>query len=247
MIRFNIDIAKQKPNNVQRQETYCPFCEREHLSHIIEMKDSIIWLKNKYQVLEDSYQTLIIETDQCDSELSVYPKDHLHTLFLFTIEKWRQMEQCGKYKSVMLYKNHGPQSGGSIRHPHLHIIGLKHMDYRQHTTRENFEGILIEEKNGVEFNVSTKPRVGFTEFNVLVPVPSETSIKVMAEFVQKCVHYMLNMRQWQSYNLFFYEYSGALYVKAVPRYVTSPLFVGYSIPQVLNNIEYFADELRSYP
>lgn len=242
---FESQIGRQKPENIINRTATCPFCDRASLEGVLEERGSIIFLKNKYPVLQDTFQTLIIETDECDSELSIYPKEHLHELFRFGMEKWVEMEESGEFRSVMFYKNHGPYSGGSLKHPHMQIIGLQHVDYQEHTRLAHFEGIQIDGAPGISCNVSSQPRAGFTEFNVILEDMAQ--IDRMADYVQILTHYILHHfnQRCASYNLFFYHLHGKRMVKVVPRFVTSPLFVGYSIPQVSNNIEDVAKQIQS--
>lgn len=243
-LHFDMHIGRQKPESITNRETSCPFCKRDELTGILEKRGEIIWLKNKYPVLQAASQTVLIETDQCDSDLSEYPKAHLHSLFAFGFEKWLEMERSGSFRSVMFFKNHGPYSGGSIRHPHMQIVGLDHVDCHQDVRASDFEGILIDQADGVVCNLSTKPRVGFFEYNVIMP--EEGNLSQLADYTQIVTHWILNHvnRCHQSYNLFFYRWDGQIIVKIVPRFVASPLYIGYGIPQVGNNLEEVVREFR---
>ncbi|RXT02352.1 DUF4931 domain-containing protein [Ammoniphilus sp. CFH 90114] len=232
---FNSSIGIQKPENIINRGASCPFCEREKLKDIIDQKGEIILLKNKYPVLEETYPLVLIETEDCDSELSLYRKDHLFQLIDFGVSHWLRLLDSHEFRSVIFFKNHGPKSGGSIRHPHMQIIGLNHMDSNRLVEPAHFEGILIAKSHHVEWNLSTSPRMGFYEFNV---VSEQGETKQMAEFIQRTCHYILNhFYRCDSYNLFFYQVGDKLIAKIIPRFVTSPLFVGYSIPQVAMNLE----------
>ena len=77
------------------------------------------------------------------------------------------MMNSGEYASVLFFKNHGPMSGGSLRHPHMQIIGLNEMDVNENVKLEQFEGVTIAQNEHVTFNLSVKPRMGFFEFNVI--------------------------------------------------------------------------------
>lgn len=244
-LRFNSHIGKQKPFSIDGPGGDCPFCDRGSLVGILEERHPALWLENKYPVLQDTFQTVLIETDECHAELSTYSKDHLHMLIRFGVEKWQEMSQSSEFRSVAFYKNHGPQSGGSLRHPHMQIVGLHSLDYQEHVTDEQFEGIVIERKPGVIFNLSSHPRVGFTEFNVLLD--DLAAIDQLADYIQVAAHYVVHHlnRHYQSYNLFFYQRAERVVAKIVPRFVVSPFFVGYSIPQVTNRIEEIAQEVRT--
>ncbi|MFC4799939.1 DUF4931 domain-containing protein [Neobacillus sp. GCM10023253] len=241
---FNTSIGVKKPENYRNKEQACPFCAREELTDLIEVDGPIILLKNKYPVLENAYQTVLIETDDCHAELSTYSKEHLHRLIRFGLKHWLDMEESGGFKSVIFFKNHGPLSGGTLAHPHMQIIGLNDLDYKEKVEPEMFEGILIAEENGVRFTLSTKPRVGFYEFNV--EMPEFGYQERFSEYMQMAAHYILHHFPFRatSYNIFFHHLDGKIYAKVVPRFVTTPLYIGYGLPQVPNNLNWMADELK---
>lgn len=242
---FNSAIGSKKPNSLINTDTECPFCKREELTDLLDTDGSIIWLKNKYPTLQETFQTVIIETDECYSELSEYSKEHLYRVISFGLKHWKSLIESRKYKSVIFFKNHGPFSGGSLRHPHMQIIGLEQIDYHHFIHTDQFLGLKIKNKNSIEFNISTFPRMGFFEFNVIMK--DEKELNVFADFIQIASHYILNHfhKHCNSYNLFFYELSKSIAVKIIPRFSTSPLFVGYSIPQVSNRVEDVADQIKS--
>ncbi|WP_245824041.1 DUF4931 domain-containing protein [Sporomusa malonica] len=47
-----------------------------------------------------------------------------------------------------------------------------------------------------------------------------------------------------SYNIFFYHISGQITAKVMPRFVTSPIYVGYAIPQLSTRIPDVAADLK---
>lgn len=243
-LHFNTAIGVKKPENYRNKEQACPFCAREELTDLIEIDGPIILLKNKYPVLQHAYQTVLIETDDCHAELSTYPIEHLHRLIRFGLKHWLEMEQSGRYQSVIFFKNHGPLSGGTISHPHMQIIGLNDIDYKEKVEPEMFEGIVLAEEDGVSFTLSTKPRVGFYEFNVEM---DDFGYKErFSEYLQTAVHYILNHFPFRasSYNVFFHHINKKIYAKVVPRFVTTPLYIGYGLPQVPNNLDWMAGELK---
>lgn len=243
-IHFNYHIGRKKPESIVNRETSCPFCSIDQLEEVLAADGPILLVKNKFPVLQDAFQTVLIENDVCDSDISTYSKEHLYRLFEFGMEQWFRMKKSGEYRSVMFMKNHGPYSGGTIHHPHMQIIGFEKLDYLQHTKDEHFEGVEIHAEEGVTFNLSTKPRAGFFEFNVRMDDLS--GLKRLADYVQVACHYILNHfnTRCKSYNLFFYKWHEQIIVKVVPRFVTSPLYVGYSLPQVSNNIEEVVRDVR---
>lgn len=245
-IIFETSIGRQKPQTYTKKEISCPFCDKEQLVDIIAEDDNIILLKNKFPVLNDTLQTVIIETDKCDSDLSMYPKEHLYRYFEFALNNWFDFMKRPEYKSVILYRNFGPLSGGTIAHPHSQIICFEDYNYVENLHPNDFVGLTIQKKNGVEFNVSTKPKVGFTEFNVIMEGLGD--IKQFADYTQLASHFILNNFPYKcsSYNIFFYHFKGKVIAKIVPRFVTTPLFIGYYIQQVSNNLEELVSTISKY-
>lgn len=242
---FNTSIGVMKPNSIKNKQEPCPFCDRAQLTDIIAEDGKMILLKNKYPVLENTFQTVLIETDTCEDELSTYEPAHLHSLLKFGLKYWLEMEQSGRYESVLFLKNHGPLSGGSISHPHMQIIGLMDLDYKEGSKEEYFNGMEIKMQNGVLFNLSTEPRVGFYEFNI--QMEDAGYIEEFGEFIQTAAHYILHHFRFKvtSYNIFFHHLNGKIYAKVVPRLVTTPLYIGYGIPQVPNNLEWMVEQIQN--
>ena len=244
-LEFNVNIGRQKPESIINTAAKCPFCDRSHLTDIIDCEDALMLIKNKYPVLKNTLQTVLIETDECMSELSLYTPDHLHHLFRFAFRHWLAMEASGDWRSVLFFKNHGPLSGGTIRHPHMQIVGLKDVDYHDALDPSIFEGITLLEEDGVLLNLSSKPRIGFSEFNVITKDTEKTDR--FADYVQAAVYYILYEfpgRSCSSYNLFFYHHNEQYIAKIMPRFATSPLFIGFGLPQVSNQLEAVAEHFK---
>lgn len=242
---FNVTIGQKKPESIINTMTKCPFCDRDSLTDILDSSGQLLLIKNKFQVLQDSFQTVLIETTKCTSDISEYTKDHLHDLFRFGVRHWFAMIASKEYQSVLFFKNHGPLSGGTLRHPHMQIIGLKTIDYHTTLDAKEFNGLIIHENDGVEFNISTYPRIGFSEFNVLTN--DNGKLDQMADYVQIATHYVLNNfnQHCKSYNLFFYLVDDLIRIKIMPRFATSPLYIGYTIHLIPNNLETIVSDLQT--
>lgn len=85
---FNIDIGRTKPENIVHRDAACPFCDVASLTNIIDVQDDMILLENKYQVLQDAYQLLIIEGSQCDADIPDYSLEHMCALMRFSLKHW---------------------------------------------------------------------------------------------------------------------------------------------------------------
>lgn len=249
ILEYNLDIGKTKPDTVHRDERYCPFCDVANLKNIMERRESMIWLENAYPVLRDAWQTLIIETDDCDGDFSTYDADYAVSLIRFGLEKWQQVKDMGTFQSVLFYRNHGYMSGGTIHHPHSQIVGLKKYDYHEDIHRYHLEGTPILQEAGIEINLSLRPIIGFYEVNLILT--DKNRLPAFVGYMQKTASYFMNcfIRHNDSYNIFFYDFPNddTLYVKIIPRFLTNPLFVGYMIPQIANpaHRQLFIERLRN--
>lgn len=246
-LKFLNDVSKNKPNNIKDiNSCECPFCNRENLVDILEEEGPFVLLKNKYPTLKDTVQLVLIETYTCDGDMSEYSLEYIQELIRFGVKHWLEFEKDNLYKSVIFYKNHGPRSGGSLKHPHMQIVGLKDIDYRIDLKAEYFEGINIYRGDYCQVNLSTKPYNGFSEFNIIID-DDLYGIDELSCCIKKITHYILNnyFAKCDSFNIFFYHFQGKIICKITPRFTTSPLLLGYSIRQIPSCLEDIAGNLKS--
>lgn len=231
-ITFNISIGSEKPHSGTQK--VCPFCHPEDLTHILDRKDDIIWLMNKYPVFEKTVPTVIVETADHDSELSAYSSGKLHEVIAFGLAKWKEMESDKRFRSVIYFRNFGPTSGGSQRHPHSQIIGLEEYDYRDNLQGENFLGEVIYENDDCYASLAEYPLSGVGELNVTLK--KEGGSDGFADTIQTLARYVLSdfPIRCSSYNIFFYHLKNQIHAKIFPRFTASPLYMGYRITNVMD-------------
>ena len=233
---FDNGVARRKPDDHRRPTGHCPFCDVAHLTDILAREDDRIWLMNKYRTLRDTVQTVIVESAQHDGEFSRYPREQARAVIRFSLSCWDEMIDSGSYRSVLMYKNYGPLSGGSLVHPHLQVVGLLHDDGYADVRPENLTGLPVIRRGDVEVTVSDRPIMGFFEVNVAMPRAAGPFARdAFADAIQGTVGYLLNEHHGgraSSYNLFFYHMAGRTVCKALPRWVASPYFIGYKLAQV---------------
>lgn len=240
---FDVKQASGKPDDNRRPGTSCPFCDVKGLRNIIRREGDCIWLQNKFRTLRDTCQTVLIESAAHEADLTSYAPDELHHIVRFALGCWQQMIDSRQYRSVLMYKNKGPLSGGSLVHPHMQIVGLKHEDGYAALSSKNFSGIDVWSRGRVSVNISTEPIMGFFEVNIMAPQGIASSAAArditdtdrFADAIQAALRYILDEHhggQAESYNLFFYHIDGKTIAKALPRWVVSPYFVGYRLAQV---------------
>ena len=244
LIKFNTDIGSTKPENIIHTDNACPFCDVEHLTDIIDNDGDIIFLKNKYNVVEGADQFVLIEGSECNIDMPDYSDEHMRRVIKLGLKHWRQLLESGKYEEVLFFKNFGPMSGGTIKHPHMQLVGFPKLNSDLLFFPEEMRGIVVNTLNGVEMNVSNCPRIGFGEINIVPQIDSD--LDTFADFIKIGVHYLTHhfRRNLTSYNIFFYHKERQIYVKLIPRFATSPYFVGYNIRFLPNNINRIAQEIK---
>ena len=244
LIKFNTDVGKTKPENIVHADNACPFCDVASLTNIIDTDDDIIFLKNKYIVVEGADQFVLIEGKECNVDMPSYSREKMRRVIKMGLKHWQELLNCGKYEEVLFFKNFGPMSGGTIRHPHMQLVGFPKLNSELLFDPAELRGVVIARENNVELNVSTCPRVGFGELNVVVEEGG--SYDTLADFLQISVHYLMNFfrKNLSSYNIFFYRRKKIIYAKIMPRFATSPYFVGYNIHFLPRNVPQIADEVK---
>ncbi len=243
---FNTAINAVKYAQAPKNSQVCPFCDTEHLTDIFRIDGHKIWLKNKFPTIEHSLMTVIIESDEHLGDISTYHLEENREIFRFAFDCWDELISSGNYRSVLMFKNFGPHSGGTLRHPHLQIVGLEEADGYEQIAAENFTGVEIHQ-NGVEITLSTRPIMGFVEFNVIIS--DLDNVEQLADHVHTITNYLVNdymNGRCDSYNLFFHHFDNRYICKIVPRFITSPYYIGYKIPQVnkREKLEEIAAELK---
>ena len=229
IIRFNTNLGQQKPENIVHKENPCPFCHPDSLRDIIAVEDDMIFLRNLYNVIDDAELFVLIECKDCGTDMPDYSREYMHKLIRFGVRQWNELIDSGRFRSVLFFKNHGPLSGGTMRHAHMQIVGLNNIENNTLYTDEDFDGIDIDTRNGVTINAATKPRLGFSEFNILAE--NNDALDEIADYIQLSLKYFRQYvpRAKDNYNIFFYRQDGKIRVKVMPRFPTSPLFVGYDL------------------
>lgn len=233
---FDLKIGKSKPTSYAGgQASPCPFENISQLTDIYRQEGDMIWLKNKFPTLEDTAQTIIIESANHDGDISNYSVQTNRALMKFALTCFNQMRADPSFKSVLWYKNFGRQSGGSLVHPHMQIVGLKKEDGYKYIHENNFAGVPVFDDQEINVNVATHPVQGYLELNINTYHCLE--LERWSDWIQLCVQYLLTSmyaRPVDSYNLFFYpsNQGQGICAKLLARFTAPPYFVGYKLSQV---------------
>lgn len=234
-IIFELAVAHDKPSSFRKDKSHvCPFCDVDSLTDIYEKNDTMIWLHNRFPTLRDTLQTVLIESDNHDGDITNYSQEYNRELMHFALHCFDKMRSDSRFKSVLWYKNFGPLSAGSLSHPHMQLVGLEKEDGYKYIQANNFTGISVFQDNNIEVNFSTHPVQGYQEINV--NLLDRAGINTWADWIQYSAQYVLKEMyngRCTSYNLFFYPRydSDGICCKLVPRFYASPYFVGYKLSQ----------------
>ncbi|MBO1307228.1 DUF4931 domain-containing protein [Enterococcus sp. 669A] len=248
---FSHVAAQGKPQHMTAEKNGCPFCNYADTENILTEAGDFTWVLNKYATLENTLQTIIIETKDHDADITTYSRQYNRDLMRFAIDCWQEVKHDPKYQSVLFYKNHGPLSGGSLKHAHMQVVGLEELDGEENLVAENFTGIEVFQRGNLSINFSTEPVMGFLEINLIVPDNNVEELDHLADGIQDTVQFILNeyyRGRCDSFNLFLYEREGQLIAKITPRFMTSPYYVGYKLSQTFTNehLEGIGEEFRAF-
>ena len=186
---------------------------------------------------------MLIETERCGTDMPDYTQKHMRRVIRFGVSHWDRMEAEPRFRTAIFFKSHGRYSGGTMRHAHMQLVGFYDIDPAFFPGEGDFVGHPILEERGVLMNSATRPRVGFGEFNI-VAVPD--ALDLIADLIQKAVAYICDNfpRSEDSYNIFFYHDGDRFFAKVMPRFATSPLFIGYNIHFLPNNLEQIVRDMK---
>ena len=128
LMGFDVSAARHKPETIRHREQACPFCDRANLTDVIATEGDMIFLRNKYNVIEGADQFVLIEGRECQTDMPDYSQAKMHRLIAFGLHHWQTLLHSGRYEEVLFFKNFGPLSGGTIRHPHMQLVGFPKLD-----------------------------------------------------------------------------------------------------------------------
>lgn len=190
----------------------------------------MLFLDNKFPIYEDALQYLVVETDKCDEDFTNYDIPYIQELLNFILFCKKEVEK-ENVKRVVVFKNVGWNSGGSIPHHHVQIVGLKKITGRIFT-QEDFEGITIKETATFELSLSNKPLTQDYEFN-LISKTKDISLDFCKE-LQHLIQFILLFKgnRYSDYNIVFEEIDERLMLKVLPRSRQAVYSFIYDIHQI---------------
>lgn len=239
-IALNTDTHHQKPDTY-RSNSPCPFCNKAGLraeKRIVQEKEGMVLIRNKYPVLENTDPYVIVETDNCDTQFHNTTKEKALHLFEFSFAAYKNMRRA-EYQDVLFFKNFGPFSSGTIQHAHMQMIGLYDNKLSPFDMRHTI-GEVIAEQNGTRLILSTLPMNEGYEWYVV-----GKDIETLATFSQLTSSFIVDNFPTKSYN-FTFHYDDLYVIRITPCMRHTPLFLGYRLSQVPSDISEMCRRIRSY-
>ncbi|MBI3335648.1 MAG: DUF4931 domain-containing protein [Candidatus Portnoybacteria bacterium] len=125
-----------QPQDSTGHDTACVFCPGSEaltppeIGRIDDGKGSwkMRWFLNKFPAVspEDAdaygYHEVIVETPDPQIQLWDFSQSELRELFSVYQERIQTLENDVRVKYVVVFKNHGPEAGASLRHSHTQVI-----------------------------------------------------------------------------------------------------------------------------
>lgn len=166
-IRFNTNKNKIKPNTLNNKNISCPFCNydevKERQGYLMEFKHSLL-VENLFPTIEGGFQTVFIETKDCDATLLTYDKETLFSVLKSYFESFTFLKEQYNFPYIATFKNFGPHSSGSIKHQHMQLIGF-HNIIDDDIKDIHFQGIPVYKDDDLEINFSDRPLNEYYEIN----------------------------------------------------------------------------------
>lgn len=84
------------------------------------------------------FHEVIIEGPAHTPDLPYLADDHLTALFRFLRERVRDVSSRSTVAAALLFENRGPESGGTLPHPHAQLVATEDVPFRLMEEREGF-------------------------------------------------------------------------------------------------------------
>lgn len=173
-----------------KKMSLCPFCPgNEHMTppELLRYEENGEWIirvvYNKYPLFEDStsevkeHENGLLNYSESSGqhEIIIESRDHSHFRyesrsideFRYVIkayvDRYRELSRSEKTKYVFIFKNHKPESGASIQHPHSQVIAMPIIppkqvrqlktayDYFHRHNTSIFDSIITHERRGPRY------------------------------------------------------------------------------------------------
>lgn len=234
-------------NNISNS---CPFCKSnrqvamEDGVYLLDDKHGHMLIPNKYTTYPEYNIWVIVEMYSCDRDLQDYTIQEMYDYYLFVKESLKiYHEHFPHNKEIMLVKQVGTFSGGSVKHGHSQILGTKENKIDNNLVYEKIQlGHSIYNRDGLNIRFNNEPLNDRDEFIIEYSDSADiqhmlSKLKILLNNVVKPIYNELN------YSLSYHRYNNTNYIKLLPRTTTSTLLLHFDVP--FKNL-YTDEELTEY-
>lgn len=157
-----------KPNHYN-QSVSCPFCttgawHNEKNDHFKTSEcGTLFWIDNAYQVVPNVKLTLVIEHNTCTKQLGHYGVTHCRHYFDMLDYAYEGLKK--DHETVIVYKNVGRLSSGSVPHAHTQVVATNKVEFR--LPEWGFVGLEVYASDLLTMNVATEGICEEFEINIL--------------------------------------------------------------------------------
>lgn len=241
----------KKINDETKSLGICPFCNKHGLLEETIIKEDpieqFLWLPNRYPANKNMDMTLIIEGNDCEYDFHEYRIEKIAHLLKFSEHCYEEFKERGNYQDILLFKQFGKYSGGTVRHGHLQLVGL----YEKQVNDELIKTSLLKENNhsiyknkSVELNYNLFPVGEHEAFNLIYKRNENLEIDV-SKVLRLMINYIIDNGS-ESYSLAFYINEDDIVIQIKDRYISSTFNVHYGIKSVFEYEEKKINELKKY-
>lgn len=128
---FDLSTADQRSASIPPLDPHCPFCpgsEAQLPGVIAEVAGPeppgwrVRVVPNRFAAV-DAHE-VVVESPRHDARLARFDEAQMEAVVRTYRDRLRAMLDRPGTEAVILFRNHGPGSGASLRHPHAQLIGL---------------------------------------------------------------------------------------------------------------------------
>ncbi len=193
----------KRPNNYKNDVDYAPFEKgSEHLTpdSLLSLPDAIDWevrvVPNKFtpfSIKSAPYgmHEVLIEAPHASEAIADFSRARLEMIFRALLLRVASHYEDEKIKYTAIFKNSGENSGATLTHPHMQLVGLDYLPIKIETMLKNKYDFFI--KNGISYlrslvdsELEYQKRIVLEEKNYLVFCPKYSITPMQVDIIPKC-------------------------------------------------------------
>ena len=234
-----------RKNYELRTEPVCPFCDVKGREAYEDFGEGIIFVKNKYNVLEYTKNYLLIEGDGCDVGLHERSDEHLLKVLNVAIDKKNELLFNNEFEEVVIFKQFGIYSSSSVKHGHVQIVGLDKKKTSDDYLLNSLNGIVLYDNENFKVILSENPIGETMEINIEYNQLNLEVIEKLKLVLNYTVNNSYGVYKGGNYSLSLHIINGIKFIKLVERKITSTFKSNFGLSIINSPKCGIVDELKS--